>query len=197
MNEKELIHELEQLKKEVAEIKAHRGFAGFLKRSFTGMNVAFGVGCTIVFTSIIIYASQTLFTDGDIISAGQVNANFTELYNKTYALETYANPAYDSGWVAADSTTTNTITLTHNLGYIPSKVTIYAAPDDDSTNVYLANYSSISNNSIGPESIWMSTTTISITLSSSDYLIFCDASHPCPAGVTSSKTGYMKVMLWK
>ncbi len=81
MNNQKLAHEIEQLKQEIAEMKANRGISGFLKKSFSKMNVLVGVGMTVILTSMILWAAQITFTDGTIISANDVNSNFTELYN--------------------------------------------------------------------------------------------------------------------
>ena len=81
MNNDKILKEIEQLKQEMVEMKSQKGFKGFMKKSLSKMNVLVGVGVTIFLASMILWAAQVTFTDGTVISADEVNSNFTELYN--------------------------------------------------------------------------------------------------------------------
>ncbi len=188
MKELMLQQEIEQLRKEVAEIRAKRDSRARVKRYFSKMNVLIGVGITIVFSSLFLYAAQTVFVDGTVISAEEVNANFTELYEKV-------NPAYDTGWVDVDASINNFQTFTHDFNSIPSKVSLYLSPDRGA-NVQLVGFDSTAVNR-SPETVWMTDTTITVMFYSSDYLINCSTNHPCPDGITTTDSGYMRVLLWK
>lgn len=86
MENEQIISKLKQLEHEIAELKSNRGLKAFLRKSFSKLNVIIGIICTIMISSLVLYAAQAVFTDGEIISAGEVNANFTELYDKAAEL---------------------------------------------------------------------------------------------------------------
>ncbi|HRZ26974.1 MAG TPA: hypothetical protein P5346_01830 [Spirochaetota bacterium] len=86
MENEKLLQLIEELKREVSDLKAQR--KGFWNRAFSRMHVITGVLVSALAASTILFAAQITFTDGDLISADEVNANFTELYNSIAALET-------------------------------------------------------------------------------------------------------------
>lgn len=87
MNDNNLLNELEHLKKKVEALeKSQTGrLHAFLKRAFTKTSVLVGVAIAAVVTGAIIYAAQNVFVDGTIISAADVNSNFTELYGRAWS----------------------------------------------------------------------------------------------------------------
>lgn len=52
------------------------------------LHIIAGLFLSAVFASAILYAARTVFVDGDLISAQQVNDNFAELYTRVTSLET-------------------------------------------------------------------------------------------------------------
>ncbi len=83
MEHNELIQKIEKLEREMSEMKESRGFKGFLRRAFRRSSVLAGVMIAALLSGIILYAAQVSFTEGEVISATDVNANFTELYIAT------------------------------------------------------------------------------------------------------------------
>lgn len=82
MKNKDILIELEQLKKEIDVLKSEKCVSGNnLKYSFRKKALMLFVVIITAFTTIFLYSSQISFTDGTIISAAEVNSNFTELYN--------------------------------------------------------------------------------------------------------------------
>jgi len=105
---------------------------------------------------------------------------------------------YDSGWVYIDLNGGHvTHTLNHNLGIIPTRITFWIAASDKPTSVYVSNPNSRGASS-SPETTWLSNTQMLIGFSGQDDLIYCGGkANPCPPGVATSKTGYIRVLLWK
>jgi hypothetical protein len=101
MNEEQITRELERLRAEVDRLSA-RG-PGFWKRTFSKTSVLIGVALAFVVSSLIVYAATISkpynFTDGTIISADEVNADFNSLYTESNAKETRlaALEAHDHG----------------------------------------------------------------------------------------------------
>jgi hypothetical protein len=91
MENNELLQKIEKLENEMAEMKASRGLRAFLRRAFTRTSMVVGVAVAALLTGLILYAAQITFVDGTIISAADVNANFTELYNNVTQLFTSVN----------------------------------------------------------------------------------------------------------
>jgi len=90
MTDEKIIRELERLRAEVDRLSAHR--PGFWKRTFSKTSVLIGVALAFVVSSLIVYAATISkpydFTDGTIISADQVNADFNALYTEINSKET-------------------------------------------------------------------------------------------------------------
>ncbi|HAI67844.1 MAG TPA: hypothetical protein DCM38_00235, partial [Gammaproteobacteria bacterium] len=105
---------------------------------------------------------------------------------------------YDSGWVYIDLNGGHvTHTLNHNLGMIPTRITFWIAASDKPTSVYVSNPNSRGASS-SPETTWLSNTQMLIGFSGQDDLIYCGGkANPCPPGIVTSKTGYIRVLLWK
>jgi microcystin-dependent protein len=101
MTDEKIIQELERLKAEVDRLSARR--PGFWKRTFSKTSVLIGIALTFVVSSLIVYAATISkpynFTDGTIISAGEVNADFNTLYSEANSKETRltALEAHDHG----------------------------------------------------------------------------------------------------
>lgn len=108
MNEEKLMQEIELLKREIEDLKRARGstlslnrFGKFIKKSFTKLNLVIGIVITLVASSLIVYATQIskpyTFTDGTVISASEVNANFDALYGTAWSKVDTGGIYYDSG----------------------------------------------------------------------------------------------------
>lgn len=84
MDNNELKNKIIELENQINTIKNNKNFKlkTFLINSLTKKNNIIGIMIATVLTTIIVYAAQTTFVDGTIISADKVNSNFTELYNK-------------------------------------------------------------------------------------------------------------------
>lgn len=89
MDNERLIEKIEQLEKEIIDLKASvKNRKGFFLKAFSKLNVITGVFISALITSAVLYAAQISFTDGDPISADQVNGNFTELYDAIASMDT-------------------------------------------------------------------------------------------------------------
>ena len=80
MEEEKLFKEIEALKKKIIELERSQKSVskGFFARCFSKLNILAGVFISAVMTTAILYAAQIEFTDGTVISAAQVNSNFTD-----------------------------------------------------------------------------------------------------------------------
>ncbi len=86
MKDRDVIHELETLKNKIDELENKRtGIRGYFKKALAKTNILAGVLIALVSTSVIVYAAQIMFNAGEVISAADVNANFTELYDAVAA----------------------------------------------------------------------------------------------------------------
>ncbi len=86
MSDRDIFQELENLKNEVTELKNKRmGLRDYFKKALAKTNILAGVLIALVSTSVIVYAAQIMFNSGEVISAADVNANFTELYDAVAA----------------------------------------------------------------------------------------------------------------
>ena len=90
MTDEQITRELEKLRAEVDRLSAPR--PGFWKKTFSKTSVLIGVALAFVVSSLIIYAATITkpynFTDGTVISAAEVNADFNALFTETNAKET-------------------------------------------------------------------------------------------------------------
>ena len=59
----------------------------YFQKAFRSTNVIVGVFFSFIVATVLLHAAQITFSSGDIISASDMNANFTELYNKVSSLE--------------------------------------------------------------------------------------------------------------
>ena len=85
MEYQRLINKVEELEREIKVLKEKGNSKGFFKKLFSRMNVIIGVTLTVIISSIVLYAAQITFTDGTVISAGEVNNNFNELYDVAWS----------------------------------------------------------------------------------------------------------------
>lgn len=99
MEDKDMLKRIEFLEKELAKINGKKGLKGIIKQAFTRMNVLIGVVCTLLISSLILYAAQITFSDGEVISAEEVNANFTELYDDISSLQNETANLSESSWL--------------------------------------------------------------------------------------------------
>lgn len=114
---------------------------------------------------------------------------------------------YDSGWVAVDSSTINSVTLDHNLNVIPSRIQLFVSnmnSDNPARVVRPAPLNSLADTYHAPENVALSKTKVMINFFSDDILVLCDTgANPCirEDGQTetaiSIQSGYMRVLLWK
>ena len=89
MDENKMFQTIEKLEKEIVDLKGSKlrnRFRNFFSKSFTIVHWIIGIIIVVVASSIIVYATQITFTDGTVISANEVNSNFTELYTETSEL---------------------------------------------------------------------------------------------------------------
>jgi microcystin-dependent protein len=90
MTDEKIVQELERLKAEVDRLSSNR--PGFWKRTFSKTSVLIGIALTFIVSSLIVYAATISkpynFTDGTVISAGEVNADFNALYTESNSKET-------------------------------------------------------------------------------------------------------------
>ncbi len=59
----------------------------FFSNAFRGANVVVGIFLSFIIATVLLHAAQITFSSGDVISADDMNSNFTELYNKVSTLE--------------------------------------------------------------------------------------------------------------
>ena len=59
----------------------------YFQKAFRSTNVIVGVFFSFIVAAVLLHAAQITFSSGDVISADDMNANFTELYNKVSSLE--------------------------------------------------------------------------------------------------------------
>lgn len=106
-------------------------------------------------------------------------------------------PDYDSGWIYIDTGSRVMHTYDHNFNSIPARVIIYTASSANPTWVRLNNNQSEGLGFSVPEIMWFSDTQVTFSTCCNDYVIYCDVNNPCPGGDSTSRTGYIKVLLWK
>ena len=115
MKEGNLIQEIEILKNEIENLKKAREntlfsnrFGKFIKKSFTKLHLVIGVVITVGVSFLIVYASPIskpyTFTDGTVISASEVNANFDTLYETAWSKVDTGGIYYDGGNVGIGTT---------------------------------------------------------------------------------------------
>jgi len=141
------------------------------------------------------------FSAGGRVDVSKINQNFNE-----------SNKAdYDSGWIAVSTSTNNHKNLAHNLGVVPSKLTILLSDQetDSATRVIRpAPLNSYSDERHSPENVALSKNYILIEFYENDVLFVCDSHvNQCVSNdgnlissfplTTPLKSGYMKVLLWK
>ncbi len=93
MDEKALLERIERLEAEVAR-KNESNIKIFLRNALNKTNSIVGILIAFIISGVVLYAAQITFTDGTIISAADVNSNFTELYGKVGALEGKINTTF-------------------------------------------------------------------------------------------------------
>ncbi len=112
MNQEKLLLEIEMLNKRFEKLENSKSikFMDIIKKSLTRMNVIIGITITVFVSSIFVYAATLVsFTDGDIISAAQVNANFAALNSRIApvgSIMPFAGPdsKVPDGWMLCDGT---------------------------------------------------------------------------------------------
>lgn len=120
MKDNDMMKRIELLEEELNTLrKRDRGVGGIFAQIFSRASLLIGICTTIVITTILLYAAQITFSDGTVISADDMNSNFSELYNKfdDYALADHdhngdyalSNHAHDSDYAQ--------IHHGHGLGY--------------------------------------------------------------------------------
>lgn len=92
MSDEKLLHEMEELKREVAKLKANRSMINIWKKTFSKTSILIGIALTFIVSSIIVYAASItkpyMFADDTVISATEVNSNFDALFSEINAKET-------------------------------------------------------------------------------------------------------------
>ncbi len=92
MNDNELRLELERLKADIAELKKKEQRNSLKRTLFTRTNMLAGITLSFLLSSIILYGAiigkPHTFSDGDVISADEMNENFDSLYTELNAKDT-------------------------------------------------------------------------------------------------------------
>ena len=89
MENEKLLQKIEELQNRIVQLeKKETKKDGFWAGTFKGMHVFTGVLISALITSAVLYAADMIeFKDGTIISAVEVNSNFTDLNTRLAALE--------------------------------------------------------------------------------------------------------------
>lgn len=127
MNHKELLNKIGQLEEKIEKMESSRTLSGFLSRLFNRTSVVIGVVIIALLGGVVLYATQTIFTDGTVISAEQVNSNFTELYNTSAPVGTIlawhksmaGTPALSDCWVECNGQTISDADSPYNGSSVP------------------------------------------------------------------------------
>lgn len=84
MDTNKLLERIEELENKIVDLERETRRSGFLHQIAKKSNIITGVMLSVIITSVILYAAQITFTDGTIISASEVNNNFSELYKTAW-----------------------------------------------------------------------------------------------------------------
>ncbi len=104
MEHRDLLQKIEQLEQKVSALENQKqGIRKYFSTAFRKTNVIIGIVISVMIASAILFAAQITFTNGTVISATDVNANFTELYNSVLSAETFTGSIANS----ADIVSTN------------------------------------------------------------------------------------------
>jgi len=104
MKHNDLLQKIEQLEQKVSALENQKqGIRKYFSTAFRKTNVIIGIVISVMIASAILFAAQITFTNGTVISATDVNANFTELYNSVLSAETFTGSIANS----ADIVSTN------------------------------------------------------------------------------------------
>ncbi len=131
----------------------------------------------------VTYASYTAANSWDVLT--------TSMWNNRNA------PDYDSGWVAANSSSSHTDTFTHSFGSLPSNLIVYASYTNDNSWARLVNPNSMGLTYWPTENTVLTSNNIQINYYSWDWFLYCDSNNPCPVWVNSSETWYIRVLARK
>lgn len=99
----------------------------------------------------------------------------------------------DSGWIAANNNTSNTIVIEHNLGVIPAFISVMFSPDK--TTAYTCTRFWSQENNPNPVSIEATSTTITINIVQGYYLF--GAWSGATGNWTHWNSGYFRVCATK
>lgn len=130
MEEKNLLTEIQELRLRIDDLEKksrERGIKNFFRKSLSKMNVAAGIIITITGTSFILYAAQVMFSEGDLIVAEDVNANFSELFNSVNNLQNKNNSLENDINTVISQIENNIISLEEELAAIGSDISSNAS----------------------------------------------------------------------
>ncbi len=132
MNDNNLYQKIESLETKISQLENQKGIKGFFKQFFSKINMAISIGLTVFVSSLVVYAAQTVFVNGTVISATDVNANFTELYNKVNDFSANIAELYNND----DDININIADLYNNDDDININITeLYNNDDDHDANI--------------------------------------------------------------
>jgi len=117
MKHNELDSKILELENRIKQIEGSRKFSmkDYIKNSITRRNNIIGITIAAVLATVFAYAAKISFVDGDVISADDVNSNFTELYTSVSNLESNSGCSNSSHEVSGTDTITTTSTSWGNL----------------------------------------------------------------------------------
>ena len=143
------------------------------------------------------------YADGWTITQATSLAGYSFFYTVPEQTNNGANPDYDSGWYADNTTSGHTTTLTHNLGVVPRRIEIFFSPDNPPSNwvypvsVYGMSVNKAVNAGYGyrtPSGVRMSTSQVAYNTYTDTWLYcFYDQN----VGWSTWASGFYKVLLWK
>lgn len=135
---------------------------------------------------------------GNVWIRGQVNpTNGVKFGDGTVQTTAPSTPDYDSGWIAANTTTNQNVLINHNLGVYPSRYQIWFSPTAaPGAWIYpMTPFNTGRNSKWAMPEVRESTTQMQLGMYSGGYLY---AWYDPVAGTWSAwTTGYIRVMMWK
>ena len=103
MDEKRLLERIERLEAEITN-KNESKVKVYFNKAISKTNAIVGILIAFVVTGVVLYAAQINFTDGTVISATEVNSNFTELHTDLSNHDTRLTTIETNQWTCPNNT---------------------------------------------------------------------------------------------